>query len=257
MNYSGNEIFGLLNVPSAKGTDATVTTQVIPPWQGYPGNAPFIYNPSANANAIPKRFPEGITHLKKLVYTNGATAHVLSILRPLNYTWLTAAIASAGTVANVFDDPGLYSTNYKYAANTATFTAAVANSGIQANDWVVIQLNDGTWFSSKVASVATLAVTLSTAVPTVTGGGAALGAIVYFYGAPVNTNTKDPATGYAEVKATVTANATSGNQYAVFNDDGGLGFMSAFHHGDPLLFYDPGTTNLGTLDYITGYYSRY
>lgn len=253
-NFSG--ILGTLWVPTAAGTDATVTGVLIPPYMGDPGSPPFIYKPALSASGAVPRFPIGRIHVCRVVYTNGDTAHTLCLIRPKNYTYVATANAANSTTLVMFDDPGVYSTNYKYPSNLTTGTAQVADNAIAANDWVCVQLSDGTFHLSKVASVSSLTLTLSTATPNVTGGGAGVGNIIYFFG---TTGDKDPATGYADTKAAVpalsTTLGTSQAQYKAF-DDPTFGVIHSLHDGDPLLFQDPGTTHLGTLEFISGVYAR-
>lgn len=253
--YFPDHILGTLPNISGAGTDATITTNLIPPWNGPLGSAPLICDPRPTGPSA-NRFAKAITHLTSVNYTNGDTAHVLTLMRPKNYTWLTTAIAANGTALVPYDDPGVYSTNYKYPtpAGFTTGTAQVADNAIATNDWVCLQLKDGTWHKSMIAS-GTFGggnLVLTTAVPNVTGGGAAVGAPVYFFGIPTD---KDPATGLADINTSVAAVATSGVNFAVWSYADG--FFSALHYGDPLLFHDPGTTHLGTLNYITGYYARW
>ena len=240
-------VLGTLNGPSGvAGTDATLTTVLIPPWPGAPGSAPFLYDPRN------KRFGEGITHLTALAVTNGDTAMTVSIVRPKNYTWVATANAANSTTLVLYDDPGIYSTNYKYGSNLTTGTAAVADNGIAASDWIAVQLTDGTWHVSKVTSVSTLTLTLTTATPNVTGGGAAVGSPVYFFGVAAD---KDPATGVVGISTSVAAVATSLAGYKVWNETS-CGFFSSLHPGDPMLFFNPNTTHLLTLDYVAGFYAK-
>jgi len=248
MNYNWN-ILGALNVQGGvAGTDATITTVLIPPYPGNSGGGPFLYDPRN------KEFGQAITHLTTLCYTNGDTAHVLQVMRPKNYGWLATALAANGTAFVPNDDPGVYSTNYRYPIPNAQVNCQVANNAIAANDWVAIQLNDGTWHTSKIAS-GTFGggnLVLTTAVPNVTGGGAAVGNVFYFFGA---SGDKDPGTGWADLNTSVAAVATSGVHFNVWQETS-CGFLTALHVGDPLLFYDPGTTHLGTLEFVAGFYAK-
>lgn len=249
MNYDYKPVGPIVAASNIAGVDATIATTLIPPWSGSGDGPPLLYTPSSS-----KKFGPAYTHVTLVCYTNGDTAHALNIMRPKNYTWLTVAIAANGTGLTIYDDPGVYSTNYKYATNITTGTATVANNTIATNDWVALQLVDGTWHKSMIAS-GTFGggnLVLTTAVPNVTGGGAAIGAPVYFFGAAAD---KDPATGLVDPGHTVAAVATSLAQYKGWSDTTGSGIAVALHRGDPMLFYDPNTTHLGTLEFISGFHA--
>ena len=251
MNQQLQNVLGTLSVGSMAGTDATATVKLIPPYRGPAGSPPFLYKYTAAGGFF---CGQAVTKLTTLAYTNGDTAHVLTVMRPKNRTYLNTAIAANATTFDPKHDPGLYSTSYNYPSNLTTGTAQVANNAIAASDWVAIQLKDGTFHVSKIAS-GTFGggnLVLSTATPNVTGGGADAGAIVYWFGAPGDT---DPATGDADINCSVAAVATSGVGFKVW-DQPVFGFLSALNPGDPLLFYDPGTTHLGTLNYISGYFVK-
>lgn len=240
------QVLGSFTVPRKTENAGTVIVQLIPPFRG-PGGRPFLYRP-APPN---KHIPDAITHVTKVAYTTGATAHLIGIMRPFNYTWTTAAIAANGTGLTIYDDPGVYSTNYKYSSPLSTGTATVADNAIAANDYVAIQLKDGTWHLSTIAS-GTFAggdLVLTTAVPNITGGGVASGAPVYFFGVIANS---DPATGLVSPQVTIGANETANVSWA----DATVGPVVALHPGDPLLFYSPNGTNAGTLEWINGFYAK-
>lgn len=244
MNFD-MQVLGSLDGPSNKaGTDATVTTNLIRPYPGANG-VPFLYKPKPPS----AQFGEAFSHITSLIYSNGDTAHVLTIMRPKNYGWLVTALAAAGTALVPNDDPGVYSTNYRYGSPLSTGTAVVADNPIAASDWVAIQLNDGTFHLSKIASgtYGGANLVLTTAVPNVTGGGAAVGNAVYFFGVPGD---KDPASGQTDPAYTAAASAVS------TWSEGYSGVVAALHGGDPLVFYDPGTTHLGTLVSINGFYAK-
>jgi len=243
MQFDIRGILGCINGPSGvAATDATVQALVIPPYPGPQGSGPTLIKPTPPN----KQFTRGITHVTRVSYTMGDTAFLIYLARPFNYTYLTTAIAANGTSAVCFDDPGIYSTNYKYPC-PGGIPGRAADNGIAANDYVAIQLLDGTFHVSKVTSVSTFTLTLTTALPN-NGIGAAIGAPVYFFGQV--TTDLHPITGwinpnYAPVVSTVDSAWT----------DSTAGIMSAFNPGDPLLFYSPNTTHKGTLNFVTGFYA--
>ena len=75
----------------------------------------------------------------RLTILTGGTAHVLTVMRPLNKTTASAAALASQKVVNITADPG----------------------SIATNDYCVIRLSDGTYQLNKVASVDTLAITFT------------------------------------------------------------------------------------------------
>lgn len=132
------------------------------------------------------------TRLTGVHYRAGGTAHTLTVMRPLNKTTLTAAAAAAQAVINIAADPGDYPTGSR-----------VADNAIAANDYVVIELADGTHHIGVVSSVASLAITLTANLPT---GGAASGATVWFFGIITDLN---PCDGLAHPQFTLTASTAT------------------------------------------------
>jgi hypothetical protein len=239
------QIVGSLHVGTATAAGGTAFVKAIPPWPGV-GQA-FLQRPAApNKDRGTAR-----THITTVAYTTGATAHLIGIMRPFNYTWTTAAIAANGTGITLYDDPGVYSTNLKYSSPLSTGTAVVADNAIAANDYVMVQLKDGTWHVSTIASgtFGGANLVLTTAVPNITGGGVAAGAPVYFFGVIANS---DPCTGTVNPQVTIGASLTIDKTWSEAN----VGCVAALHPGDPMLFYSPNGTNAGTLDFISGFYSK-
>ncbi len=227
----------------AIGVDATVFTKLIPPYVGSGGPNLFSH---------PKRnFGQARTVVQKICYTTGDTAHVISMCRPFNYTYAVGAVAKNTSTLVIYDDPGVYSTNYKWPiAAASNIPSNTADNAIATNDYIAVQLADGTFHFTKV-TVSTLTLTLTTALPNPTGVGGVLdGAIVYFYGALVTD--VDPATGNANPKTTIALSTTRDVTWA----DSGVGVVDALHKGDPLIFYSPNTTHAGTLEFVSGYYTK-
>ncbi len=224
------------------GVDATVQVKLIPPWV-HPTGGPFNYSRS------PRKFGSARTVVTKVCYTTGDTAHVLTIARPFNWTYISGAVLKNTSTLVLADDPGVYSTNYKYALGNGGIPSSVADNGIATNDYIVVQLADGTWHLTKV-SVSTLTLTLTTALPNPTGVGGVLdGAICYFYGNL--TSDTDPATGFANPRTTIALSTTRDVTWA----DSAVGIVDALHPGDPLVWHCPHTTHAGTLEYINGYFA--
>lgn len=236
---------GGFSFPGNTQNAGTVITQGIPP-AGAQHNPKFIYKV---VGGRPNWYRTGRTHVTNLIYTTAGTAHTLRIMRPLNWCVVNGAAAINQAVINVTTDPGLYATTYKYPMPGGVSTiAGVADNGIAANDYVAYQLADGTWVFDKVSSVSTLAITMTTSIPNVTGGGVADGSIMFFFGAVAD---KDPATGVAHFAITTTA--STNNVDLLGNTPGGF---STLHDGDPLFVISDNGTAAGTLIGGSGYYAR-
>lgn len=184
---------------------------------------------------------KGRLRVNNFVYTTGATAHDVKFLRPLNYATLSAAAASGQAVVNLTDDPGIYSTNYKYKLSNGVYPSQVADNGIAANDLCLLQLADGSWQRLVVSSVSTLAITMTGNL----AGAALAGGLLYFFG--INTD-NDPATGEEQFTHEVPASQTPYKLQAE------SGVFNVLHQGDPALFYSPNGTNAGFLELISGVY---
>jgi len=196
-----------------------------------------------------------ITHVGEMVLTAGATAHDLYLLRPLNYTTVASAAASGQAVVNFTADPGIYSTNYLYPPLNLPYGQALnplptfqtADHGIAANDYVVTETPDGAFWVAKVSSVSTLAVTMTTNVPT---GGLVAGARIWYFG---TISLNDPATAAAQFRFTTTASAANTVACVGFGAD----LLGSLHPYDPILFYDANATNADTLNRLEGWYAKF
>jgi hypothetical protein len=171
--------------------------------------------------------------------------HALTILRPLNWTTFSADAAASQAVVNLTADPGSYSTVYQYPTRNSV-KPRTANNLIAASDYVVYQCPDGSYVMDTVASVATLAVTLTTNLPT---GGVKAGDPLWFFGVAADT---DPTTavahpGFSVVRAPGSAGITTLHSECLF---------TSLHPGDPLIFYSDNATTAGTLEFAAGYYER-
>lgn len=225
-------IYSTFAVGRATAAGGTEFAKLIPPFQ----------TEGAPANGV--RSP-GITHVSKLCYTTGATAHQIGIMRPFNFTTFSADAAAGQKVVNITADPGLYSTvaNWKYSP-VPNAVPRIANNAIAASDYVAYQCADGSYVIDTVASVATLAVTLTTNVPT---GGVKSGGQFYFLGV---IGDSDPSTADVNPQTTTVASAAQ----AVYWSDPIVGVVQAVHAGDPLMFYSPNTTNAGVLEFLCGFH---
>ncbi len=242
----GWPVFGTFSLPRSTASAGVAIFTVIPPFRGESGWAMQQWTVGSQGSARQK----GVnnqgrrTHVSKVIYSTGATAHLVSILRPLNFTVLAAAAAANATVIALQDDPGIFSTNFKY-GNSAP--AQAADRAIGANDYIVTQLNDGTWKASVVASGAYGALTLAGALPN-NGVGAAQGNLCYLMGGPTDV---DPSTGGVQPSSQIAASAVRDASWA----DDNYGVCASLHDGDPMLFLSPNATNAGFLESLCGFYS--
>lgn len=245
---------GFFSVPGNAQVADTVIASLIPPFGGPQGSPPLIYS-TAGGN-LPNWTRSGIlTHLTSIIYTEGTTAHTVYVMRPLNWTTVASAAAAAQAVINITADPGIFTTKYRYplpgatpsTAGYYTYPGRVGNNAIAGGDYCVYQLTDGTWVMDTVSSVSTLAITMTTNVPT---GGVAAGAPFFFFG--ISTDT-DPATGTTQPHTLAIASATRQNLI----QDANSGGYNSLHPGDPMLFYSGNATAAGTLCEIVGYYAKY
>lgn len=161
------------------------------------------------------------THITCVKYTAAGTAHTVVIMRPYAKTTLSAAAAAGQAVINITADSGV------------TPPGAIA-----ANDYLVIEKPDGTFFTGLVSSVATLAITLTANVPT---GGLSSGATVWFMGAPGD---------HTDAQYSGTASTT-----VTYSDDCGS-VRGTINKYEPMLVYSANGTAAGTLQQVSGVYSN-
>jgi hypothetical protein len=245
-------------VGRATASANTAFTQLIPPFPGAAG-APLIY--SVDGSGIPNwsRSPggtQGYSHVTDLVYTTGNTLHQIAVMRPLNWTTFSAAVAKNVTNigGKVTADPGTWQTAgvYKYPLpGGVTTVAATANNTISTGDYVAYQLSDGTWQLDSIAS-GTFAggnLTLTTGTPNTTTGTIAANSPLFWYGIVSDT---DPATGMGHPQWDTTANTT--NEKFQSNV---CSLVASLHPGDPIFFYSPNGTAAGKLSYVAGFFARH
>ena len=203
---------------------------------GGQGFAGLTQNSGTVINALLQPRSGGHTRLQKLVYTPGATTHVITALRPvggipaatgLPYTGqparAQAAAAGAQAVVNITIDPGV-----------------MVGGGIAANDFVAILEMDGIVRAYKVQSVAAgppIAVTLTANLTK----GCALSAPVWWFGAGITGI--DNNSGLAQQTFT----ATTGSPLTLTDDTQGLyGILSTYWTNQPMLLQSANGTNAGT-----------
>ena len=235
----------------------TVITAICDPSRA--GGRPFLYAVDASqvgangytgkANWTEKSI--GLLRVTKLLYTTTSTAHKIGLMRPLNWSYCTAAVAANGTAVTLKDDPGKYSTNYRYplpGGNTKPINTA--DSSLAASDYIAYQLLDGTWVLDLVSAfnTTTFALTLTTAAPNVTGGGIAIYTPFFTFGIVSDV---DPGNYQGHWQTTTIANTNRTDVMQGYNGES----VQPLRYGDPLAFYSPNTSNAGTLDGIFGHYA--
>lgn len=187
------------------------------------------------------------TEIAKVAYTEGATDHTVTIMLPLNYTTLSSNTAANSAVINLTANPGHYNTAYKYAETH--YDSSQANNAIAANDYVVVETADGTYHTSTVASVSSLAVTMNDSL-SATGDGAKKGAKVWFFGITTDTNPKTKA-------AHGTLDATVNTTVVYPNAADTAPVISAFWEEQPIILYSNNASNAGAFEYVIAEYHKY
>ena len=170
-------------------------------------------------------------------------------MRPTNYTTLSAAVPKNTVIFNFTADPGLYSANYKYPTANGGAQRSAADDAIATGDYVAYQMDDGTWQADLVASVSTLAITLTTGTPNLNGATIAAGKPVFFFAVGGET---DPATGQTQPGFDTIVSTRN-----IWQSNSGVGLVSALHPGDPLLFLDANGTAADFLNVLSGYYGQW
>jgi hypothetical protein len=197
------------------------------------------------------------TRLTDLWYTAGATAHTLTIMRPLNKTSVPNTTAGGQTGITLAADPGKFN-----AGGFVGGTINVADIPIAANHYVVYQCADGNFFVDTVAIVSGLNLTMSTNVP---ASGIAAGAPFWFFGALTSSN---PADGNPHPQFTLPASGTT--KFGGDSGEGIAGFVGTLRQPssnlfganwplsgqfEPMLIVSNNITNAGTLEKVTAIYS--
>lgn len=252
-------IVGSFSIGSSTQNAGTAITRLVPPYCGAPGmgakrfavdTGRTIANSTQTALTGAPNWQgdeDAYTHITDINLKTAATVHEINFMRPLNWTYVASAAAVNQAVINIKEDPGVYSTNYRYPSPLATGTAAVADNAIAGSDYCAYQLKDGTWVLDTVSSVSSLAITMTTSIPNVTGGGVAAGSPFFFFGVLTD---KDPATGLICPAFTTTASVTTMLQSLA----GSL--YNTLHKGDPMMVYDANASNADVLCGMWGVYSK-
>lgn len=237
--------FGSFATPTKTVAFGTAFASLIPPWRG--SGADAIVHSYLNGKL---NVPKAYTHVTKAIYEAAGTAHDLVLMRPFNYGIVSADVAINTATFVLTDDPGVYSTNYKYVlpGSASGVPGNTANNAIAAGDYVAYQLRDGTWVLDTVASGTYAALVLTTTIPNVTGGGVAAGTLMYFFGVAANV---DPATGLAHASFRSVASARTN----LLGDAAG-GEFCTLHQGDPIVAYSANATATGLLISCGGYYTN-
>lgn len=191
-----------------------------------------------------------IARLRYLSYTAGATAHTLTVMRPLNKTCFTVLAAAGQAVVNIQANPGSYAA---LAQNGVTIRTA--DNLLAGSDYVAYQCADKTWVVDTVSSISSLAVTLTTNLPT---GGVLAGGVLWFFGAITDTN---PGEALAHPQLALGASATTTFGSVTDNYAGFLGSLPPYSPlgmtglGEPMLLHSGNATNAGTLDSVSVLYT--
>lgn len=245
-------------LPRATQNANTVITVAVPPWVGPLGSAPFLYKFDNGVENWNKSNVAPRTIITAALYTSAATAHTITLMRPLNYCRITAAIAAAGTSISIDKDPGVYSTNYRYptpggyvVSSGGGAVPAAADNALAAGDFVMYQLSDGRWVLDTIAS-GTFGggnLVLTTGVPNVTGVTVLANSPLFTFGAVGDV---DPATGAAHPGTLTIASTNRINQF----DDDILGWGNSLHPGDPMMLHSNNATNAGSFEGVAGYFGK-
>ena len=241
-----NDLLGIWSMPGQTQTAGTAIALGIPPHTGSPGSAPFLYARQNNAPNWTRGI--GMTRIMYAAITSAGTAHTWYILRPKNYTTIAEIVAKNDTTVVMADNPGLYATTYKYPLPSGlTAPGNVADNTPASGDYVMFQLDNGTWHFSLVSSLATLTLTIATGTPNVDGSTAAVGRILFFFGAGGDV---DPATGKTDptLQPAVSATTTLGNGFTPL--------AAGLRPGDPLVVVNANAAAASTLASLAGDYSR-
>lgn len=167
------------------------------------------------------------TRIVAIRYTAGLTAHTLTIMRPLGTTTLTAAAAASATVINIAADA----------------QAPSAGGALAANDYLVLELSDGTFQTVTVSSVASLAITIGTALT----ASMLSGAKVWCMGIATDHNDT-----YALGASAVTI--LDGYQLTGRRN---IGLVASQFRYEPIIVYVDNITNAGVLEQVSGFWANH
>lgn len=166
------------------------------------------------------------TRLQKLVYTAGGTAHTITLMRSLGRTTTTADAAASQAVINIAANPG------------------PTGNSLAGSDYVAYRTDAGLFVLDTVASISSLAVTLTTSLAVALSAGADL----WMFGVAADT---DPLTGSAHGSLRGVANATT----SYFEDL--IGLCCSHNPDEPILIQSNNATATGYIDQATYAHTPY
>lgn len=254
-----NSIADTFTVPRNTASQAVGFYGPIPPFCGAKGEPRklFLVDPG-------QTLPNGLvgrpnwqsevdcfTHLTHINTINGSTSHTIRILRPLNWTYFLLAMVANQKIINnagLKEDPGVYSTNYRY-PTPGNAVPAVADAPISStNNLVMFQLSDGTWRLDLVLSgTFGSSLTLTNGVPNITGVSILKYSPLFYFGAYT---LSDPATGAAvgfDTTVSITQDLRGGAEETLW---------AGLHRGDPLAYYNPNGTAADVFAGAWGVYAK-
>lgn len=237
-------------MPGQTQTASTAIVVGIPPHAGPPGSSPSLYSYSSAKGPSWLSDPGiGVTHVGQAIINSGSTAHTWYFLRPKNFTTIAEAVTANDTTIVMADNPGTYSANYKYPLppGVSAVPGNVADNTPAANDYCCFQLDNGAWHFSLISSLSTLTLTIATGTPNVTGSVAAIGRILFFFGAGADV---DPATLKIDPAFLPPVSATT-----IFGN-AGEPVVSGLRPGDPILAVNANATGASILCSLSGYYGK-
>lgn len=242
---------GTWSIPGQTQTAGTAIVYGIRPHVGPPGSSPHRYAVTSTATTpwTHNWGLMGVTHINTLDLTSGSTLHTWYVLRPKNYTYINEAVTLNDTTIVMYDNPGTYSTNYKYAlpSGVSQVPGVVADNTPASGDYCMFQLDNGSWHFSLISSLSTLTLTIATGTPNVAGSTAAVGSILFFFGTAGDV---DPATGMTD--PTFLPAVSASRLFGTGNDP----VASGLRPGDPLALYCANATAASTLITASGFYGR-
>lgn len=171
-----------------------------------------------------------------LTYTEvriGATAHILTVMKPMGKTTLSAAAATGQAVVNITEDPGNY-TGW-----------GTADNNIATSDFCAVECDDGQIHFGTI-TLSTLEVTFAGNLP----GAASAGNRFWWYGVETDVN---PIDGLAHPRFTLSASGTQ--IYGDAPGDAIAGWMNSNRLEEPLLMVIDNGTNASTLERVQVAYS--
>jgi hypothetical protein len=189
-----------------------------------------------------------VARLDKFAYTTGATAHTITVLRPLGPAYNPAVPSLGGTTQ--------YPGSVQCAAAGASGQAVIVLNylpgskahQLQANDLVAIQETDGVTRLYIVSSVSTLTITLTGNLT----AGVAVNSWVHDFGVLATVN---PIDGTAHPNYNIPASETGVGITIPTDAPAVAGLVSTYFTNQPLLVQSNNVTNAGNFDYLEYYYT--